>query len=204
MLSQAKGRVEAAIAAVRQGRPVLLVDDEERENEADLVIAAEMVSPENMNFLIRHGSGIVCLALTESKADQLKLPLMVEDSSQSRPYSARFTVSIEARNGIVSGVSAADRATTIKTAIKENANPSDLCRPGHVFPLRAAKGGLTQRRGHTEGSVALADMAGFSPAAAVCELLNPDGSIPSIAQAKHFAEDHGLTILSIQDLLEFS
>lgn len=204
MLSQTKGRVEAAIAAVRQGRPVLLVDDEERENEADLVIAAEMVSPENMNFLIRNGSGIVCLALTESKADQLQLPLMVEDNGQSRPFSARFTVSIEARTGITSGVSAADRATTIKTAIKESANPSDLCRPGHVFPLRAANGGLAQRRGHTEGSVALARLAGFTPAAAVCELLNADGSIPSIGEAKSFAESHDLTIISIQDLLEFS
>jgi 3,4-dihydroxy-2-butanone 4-phosphate synthase len=202
MLSEAQRRVDAAIAAVRSGRPVILIDDDKRENEGDLVLAAEEVTAENLNFLITHGSGIVCLCLTEEKTNALDLPLMVTDESLSHPASARFTVSIEARSGVTTGVSAADRATTIKTAISDTCKPEDLYRPGHIFPLRAQNGGLAKRQGHTEGSVALASLAGLKPAAVLCELMNPDGTMPSVREAQAFAQKHDLVVLSIQDLME--
>ncbi len=202
MLSDAQARVDAAIAALRHGRPVILVDDALRENEGDLVVAAEKVTPEIINFLIKNGSGIICLCLSEEKVHALSLPLMVSDESLSRPFSARFTVSIEAREGITTGVSAADRATTIKAAIKDDAKPQDLCRPGHVFPLQASKGGLSQRQGHTEGSIALTELAGLKPASVLCELMNPDGSMPNMKQTEEFARANGLVLVSIQDLME--
>lgn len=195
-------RVQAAICEVRAGKPVILVDDESRENEGDLVIAAEKATADNINFLIRHGSGIVCLSLTEDKIERLRLPLMVEEGDLSCPSAARFTVSIEAREGVTTGVSAADRATTIRAAVSESAKPEDFWRPGHVFPLRAKRGGLSERQGHTEGSVALAQLAGLKPAAAICELMNSDGTMARLHDSIEFAKVHNLTILSIQDLME--
>jgi 3,4-dihydroxy 2-butanone 4-phosphate synthase len=194
-------RVQAAISQMRKGQPIILVDDENRENEGDLVIAADNVNAENVNFLIRHGSGIICLTLTEEKTKELNLPLMVTEESLAGPFAARFTVSIEARHGVTTGVSANDRATTIKTAISDKAKPEDLCRPGHIFPLRAKKGGLKERQGHTEGSIALAQLAGLRPAAAICELMNPDGSMARLNDAIQFAKTHHLIVLSIQDLM---
>ena len=194
-------RVQAAIGEIQAGNPVILVDDEARENEGDLVVAAEKVTTENMNFLIRYGSGIVCLSLTEERTEQLRLPLMVGEDELGGPFAARFTVSIEAREGVTTGVSAADRATTVRAAIKEGAQPGDFSRPGHVFPLRAKRGGLSERQGHTEGSVALAQLAGLKPAAAICELMNSDGTMARLHDSIEFARVHKLTMLSIQDLL---
>lgn len=194
-------RVQAAIAEMRKGRPVILVDDENRENEGDLVIAADKATAENINFMIRHGSGIICLTLTEERTKQLDLPLMVTEESLAGPFAARFTVSIEARHGVTTGVSANDRATTIKAAIKDDAKPEDLCRPGHIFPLKAKRGGLKERQGHTEGSIALAQFAGLKPAGAICELMNPDGSMARLSDAIEFAKTHQLIVLSIQDLM---
>lgn len=196
-----KERVHSAINRVRIGQPVILVDDENRENEGDLIVAAEMVSVENINFLIRHGSGIICLCLTEEWTSHLNLPLMVSDETLSGPLAARFTVSIEARHGVTTGVSAADRVTTIKTAIRDSAKPEDLCRPGHIFPLQAKNGGLLERQGHTEGSIALAKLAGFRAAGVLCELMNPDGSMARLHDAIEFAQVHNLIVLSIQDLM---
>lgn len=194
-------RVKAAILELQIGKPIILVDDEQRENEGDLVIAAEKVTKENMNFMIRYGSGIICLSMTEQRTQELKLPLMVTDDELSGPFAARFTVSIEARKGVTTGVSAEDRATTIKAAVSDDSKAEDFCRPGHVFPLRAKRGGLAERQGHTEGSVALAKLAGFKPAAAICELMNPDGSMARLYDSISFAQEHQLTVLSIQDLL---
>lgn len=202
MISDAKARVDAAIAALHRGQPAILIDDENRENEGDLVLAAEKVTAENVNFLIRNGSGIVCLCLPYEKVLSLDLPLMVPEPRHWRENCAQFTVSIEAKEGITTGVSALDRVTTIRAAIRDDAKPTDLCRPGHVFPLRASEGGLSERQGHTEGSIALAKRAGLKAASVLCELMNEDGTIPNRAQIAAFAKKHDLPILSIQDLVE--
>ena len=192
-------RIEAALSALRQGLPVLLLDDHDRENEADLIVAADALTVESMARLIRDCSGIVCLCLTPEKVRQLDLPPMVADN-QSR-YGTAFTVSIEAREGVTTGVSAADRVTTIRAAIAPDARPEHLARPGHVFPLQAAAGGVLTRRGHTEGAVDLARMAGFSPAAVLCELMNPDGTMTRGDQIAAYAEAHSLPVLTIEDLV---
>ncbi|MDE2430310.1 MAG: 3,4-dihydroxy-2-butanone-4-phosphate synthase [Burkholderiales bacterium] len=194
-------RLPRALADLRAGRPVLLMDDFDRENEADLIIAAEKINTESMARLIRDGSGIVCLCLTDDKLQQLALPPMVAHN-ESR-YGTAFTVSIEARQGVSTGVSAADRVTTIRAAIAPQAQPQDLARPGHVFPLRAAPGGVLSRRGHTEGSVDLAQMAGLQAAAVLCELMNPDGSMAKGAQIMEYALLHDLVILSIDELVRY-
>ena len=194
-------RLPRALDDLRQGRPVLLMDDFDRENEADLIVAAEKLSLEMMARLIRDGSGIVCLCLSDEKLQQLALPPMVSDN-QSR-YGTAFTVSIEAKHGVTTGVSAADRVTTIRAAIAADARPEDLARPGHVFPLRAVPGGVLQRRGHTEGSVDLALMAGLSPAAVLCELMNPDGSMSRGEQILEYALVHDIVILSIAELADY-
>ena len=194
-------RLRRALADLRLGRPVLLMDDFDRENEADLIVAAEKISIESMARMIRDGSGIVCLCLPEEKLQQLDLPPMVSNN-ESR-YGTAFAVSIEAKQGVTTGVSATDRVTTILTAIATDAQPAHLARPGHVFPLRAVAGGVLQRRGHTEGSVDLAVLAGLAPAAVLCELMNPDGSMTQGAQVQAYALAHDLMILTIDELAQY-
>jgi len=193
-------RFARALEDLRRGHPVLLVDDFDRENEADLIVAAERISVPAMAMLIRECSGIVCLCLTQEVCDRLELPLMVSNN-ESR-FKTAFTVSIEAREGVSTGVSAADRVTTIRTAIADNAVASDLARPGHIFPLRAAAGGVLERQGHTEGSVELARMAGLKPAAVLCELTNPDGTMAKGMDIGLFAARHNIVVLSIAELVD--
>jgi 3,4-dihydroxy 2-butanone 4-phosphate synthase len=192
-------RLQRALSDLQTGRPILLMDDFDRENEADLIIAAEKITLESMARLIRDGCGIVCLCLTEEKIRQLDLPPMV--SQNDSRYGTAFTVSIEAKEGVSTGVSAADRVKTVLTAIAPGALPEHLARPGHVFPLRASPGGVLARRGHTEGSVELARMAGLLPAAVICELMNPDGSMAKGSQIVQYALTHDLVILSIAELV---
>ncbi len=194
-------RFKQALADMRQGRPVLLMDDFDRENEADLIVAAEKITNKSMAQMIRDGSGIVCLCLTDEALQHLQLPPMVTDN-QSR-FSTAFTVSIEARHGVTTGVSAADRVTTIKAAIASGAQAGDLASPGHVFPLRATAGGVLARRGHTEGSVDLAVLAGLQPAAVLCELMNPDGTMARGDDISLYAAEHGLQVLSIAELADY-
>jgi 3,4-dihydroxy 2-butanone 4-phosphate synthase len=194
-------RIAVALQAMRDGRPVLLQDDFDRENEADLIVAAERLTVETMALLIREGSGIVCLCLPDAKVRQLALPQMVP-ANRSRNGTA-FTVSIEARDGISTGVSAADRLTTVRAAIAEQAKPTDIVRPGHVFPLRAQPGGVLTRRGHTEGTVDLCWLAGLNPAGVLCELMNPDGTMARGDDVTRFADEHDLPILTIEELAAF-
>jgi len=193
-------RFHQALADMRRGHPVILVDDFDRENEADLIVAAERITAPAMAMLIRECSGIVCLCLTGETADRLDLPLMV--AANTSHFKTPFTVSIEARTGVTTGVSAMDRVTTIRAATAWNARPEDLVRPGHVFPLRAAQGGVLARRGHTEGSVDLAVMAGLMPAAVLSELTNPNGSMAKGDQICRFAQQHRMAMLSIDELAE--
>ncbi|MBC7957728.1 MAG: 3,4-dihydroxy-2-butanone-4-phosphate synthase [Cytophagales bacterium] len=194
-------RLRAALRALYQGRPILLFDDDDRENEADLIVAAERITAETMALLIREGSGIVCLCLPDDALKRLQLPPMVS-RNESR-YGTAFTVSIEARHGVATGVSAADRVTTIQAAIADGAQPDDLVSPGHVFPLRAQPGGVLERPGHTEGSVDLMVLAGLKPAAVLCELMNPDGSMARGEQVDRFALLHGLPTLTIAEIVHW-
>ncbi|WDD95234.1 3,4-dihydroxy-2-butanone-4-phosphate synthase [Burkholderia sp. FERM BP-3421] len=194
-------RIAAALAALREGRAVVLQDDHDRENEADLIVAAERLTDATMALLIRECSGIVCLCLTDEKVRALELPPMVQ-LNESRNGTA-FTVSIEARDGVSTGVSAADRVTTIRAAIADAARPADIVRPGHVFPLRAAPGGVLARRGHTEGTVDLTILAGLKPAGVLCELMNPDGTMTRGDDVARFAEQHDLPMLTIEELVAF-
>jgi len=189
------------LKALKAGRPIVLVDDESRENEGDVVVAAEHATPEMINFMLRHARGFVCLAMTEAMADRLDLPLQT-DRNTSR-YKTAFTVTIDAREGISTGVSAQDRSRTIRVAIREGAKPEDLARPGHVNPIRARDGGVLVRTGHTEGSVDLVRLAGLTPAAVICEILSEDGSAARLPQLRAFCEEHGLLLASIQDLIEY-
>jgi len=195
-----RDRVEEAVQAFKDGRAVVLQDDPDRENEGDLIIPAETLNEEIMAMMIRECSGIVCLCIDDALARQLDLPQMVAHND-SRNRTA-FTVSIEAKEGVTTGVSAHDRVVTIRTALRPGARPEDLARPGHVFPLRAHPGGLACRRGHTEGSVELARMAGFRPAAVLCELMNPDGTMMHGRTLAWFAERNDFPLLSIQELVE--
>ena len=199
-VDNAEARLQRALSAMRIGRLVVLMDDFDRENEADLIVAAETLTVETMATLIRDCSGIVCLCLTDKTLQQLDLPPMVS-KNESKNQTA-FTVSIEARNGVSTGVSAKDRLTTIQAAIHPQATPYDLVRPGHVFPLRGAPGGVLQRRGHTEGSIDLALMAGLAPAAVLCELMLPNGSMARLEEARHYAEVHDLPMLTIEELIQ--
>ncbi len=194
-------RVEQAIRDFREGRMVILVDDEDRENEGDLAIAAEKVTPEAINFMAKYGRGLICLAMTEERCDYLQLPPMVQDNTS--PFQTAFTVSIEARRGVTTGISAHDRATTILTAIADDTKPEDLVRPGHVFPLRARRGGVLVRTGQTEGSVDLARLAGLKPAAVICEIMNDDGTMARRPDLERFAAEHGLHIVTIADIIEY-
>ncbi|RMG61427.1 MAG: bifunctional 3,4-dihydroxy-2-butanone-4-phosphate synthase/GTP cyclohydrolase II [Deltaproteobacteria bacterium] len=193
--------VEEALEEIRNGRMVILVDDEDRENEGDLMIAAEMVTPEAINFMAKYGRGLICLAITEERAKKLNLQPMVQDNTS--PYGTAFTVSIEARKGVTTGISAYDRATTIRVAIDDNTTPDDLVRPGHVFPLIARKGGVLVRTGQTEGSVDLARLAGLKPAAVICEIMNDDGTMARMPDLEKFAERHGLKIITIEKIIEY-
>jgi 3,4-dihydroxy 2-butanone 4-phosphate synthase / GTP cyclohydrolase II len=194
-------RVERALHEVREGRMVILVDDAERENEGDLMLAAEHVTPEAINFMARHARGLICLSLTEEQVKRLALPMMVQDNEST--YSTAFTVSIEAARGVTTGISAADRAATIRTAINPEAKPSDVVRPGHVFPLKARKGGVLVRAGQTEGSVDLARLAGLVPAGVICEVMNDDGTMARMPDLERFAAQHGLFILSVGDIIHY-
>ena len=195
-----RNRVDEAIQAFREGRAAVLQDDPDRENEGDLIIPAETLNEEIMAMMIRECSGIVCLCIEDALARQLDLPQMVA-RNESRNGTA-FTVSIEAKEGVTTGVSAHDRVVTIRTAIRPGARPEDLARPGHVFPLRAHPDGLLGRRGHTEGSVELARLAGFRPAAVLCELMNPDGTMMRGRTLAWFAERNGFPLLTVQELVE--
>ncbi|NYE59279.1 3,4-dihydroxy 2-butanone 4-phosphate synthase [Duganella sp. 1224] len=194
-----EGRIHAALDAMRAGVPVILLDDFDRENEADLIVAAEKMTVHTMALMIRECSGIVCLCLDADQVRALELPMMAANNGSR--YGTPFTVSIEAREGVTTGVSAADRVTTIRAATAANAKPSDLVHPGHVFPLRATPGGVLARKGHTEGSVDLATMAGLNPAAVLCELMNPDGTMMRGADIERFAELHGMPILTIAEMI---
>ena len=193
--------MEEVLADIRAGRMVIVVDDDSRENEGDLVMAAEKVTPEAINFMAKHGRGLICLALTEEKADSLDLPPMVERNTAK--LGTAFTVSIDAADGITTGISAADRAHTILTAVRPDAKPEDLVRPGHVFPLRAKRGGVLTRAGHTEAAVDLARLAGLTPAGVICEIMNDDGSMARLPQLLQFKKRHGLKITSVAEIIRY-
>ncbi|SMC59676.1 3,4-dihydroxy 2-butanone 4-phosphate synthase [Desulfocicer vacuolatum DSM 3385] len=194
-------RVNRALEALNNGKGVLLVDDEDRENEGDLIFPAEAITESQMAILIRECSGIVCLCLTPEKVEQLGLPQMV--NSNTSVYQTAFTISIEAASGVTTGVSAADRATTIRCAAASDATPTDIHSPGHVFPLRAAANGVFDRRGHTEGTVDLMRLAGLCPAGVLCELTNPDGTMARLPQIIDFADAHDFPVLSIEDIVDY-
>jgi 3,4-dihydroxy 2-butanone 4-phosphate synthase/GTP cyclohydrolase II len=201
MRSQAIERVHRALEDIAAGRMVVMVDDEQRENEGDLVMAADLVTPDAINFMARFGRGLICLSLEPQKVDELGLPMMV-DENETKAGTA-FTVSIEAREGVTTGISAADRCQTIRVAVARGAQAHDLVSPGHIFPLRSVPGGVLRRAGHTEGSVDLARMAGRSPAGVICEIMNDDGSMARMNDLERFSETHGLRILSIADLIQY-
>jgi 3,4-dihydroxy 2-butanone 4-phosphate synthase/GTP cyclohydrolase II len=193
--------IDEAVEEIRNGRMIIIVDDEDRENEGDLVCAAELVTPEIISFMAIHGRGLICLPLTEERCDELQLHPQTSDNTSS--MGTAFTISIEARSGVTTGISAADRAKTILTAVDPNSKPSDLARPGHVFPLRAKRGGVLVRVGQTEASVDIARIAGLAPAAVICEIMNDDGTMARMPQLEVFAEKHGLKIISVADLVRY-
>ena len=193
--------IEEAAADLRDGRMIIIVDDEDRENEGDLVCAAELITPEAVNFMATHARGLICMPLTEERCDELHLTMQVADNTSF--LGTAFTVSIEARKGVTTGISASDRATTILTAVDPKTRPQDLARPGHVFPLRAKKGGVLMRPGQTEASVDLARIAGLNPSAVICEVMNEDGTMARMPQLEEFAALHGLKIISVADLVRY-
>jgi 3,4-dihydroxy 2-butanone 4-phosphate synthase/GTP cyclohydrolase II len=199
-MDEAIARVEKALEEIRRGRMVILVDDADRENEGDLVLAAEHVTPEAINFMAKYARGLICLSITEEQVRRLGLAMMVQDNQST--YATAFTVSIEAARGVSTGISAADRATTIKAAINPAAHPDDLVRPGHVFPLRARKGGVLVRAGQTEGSVDLARLAGLNPAGVICEVMNDDGTMARMPDLERFGVEHGIMVLSVADIIQ--
>ena len=193
--------IDEAVEDIRHGRMIIIVDDEDRENEGDLVCAAELVTPEIISFMAIHGRGLICLPLTEDRCDELQLHPQTPDNTSS--MGTAFTISIEAREGVTTGISAADRAKTILTAVDPATKPSDLARPGHVFPLRAKRGGVLVRVGQTEASVDIARIAGLAPAAVICEIMNDDGTMSRMPELEVFAEKHGLKIISVADLVRY-
>lgn len=195
--------IEEIIEDLRQGKMVVIMDDESRENEGDLVMAASAVRPEDINFMARHGRGLICLTLTPERCKRLQLPLMLKSGRGGSRHSTNFTVSIEAAEGVTTGISAADRTTTIRAATRPDARPEDLVQPGHVFPLRAEEGGVLVRAGHTEAGCDLARLAGFEPAAVIVEILNEDGTMARRADLEKFAMAHGLKIGTIEDLIRY-
>jgi len=196
-----KERVENALEQLKSGKGVLVTDDENRENEGDLIFSAHHMNVQDMALMIRECSGIICLCLTNEKANELELPYMVKENTSS--FQTPFTITIEAKNGVTTGVSAKDRITTIKTAIAKNAKPEHLAKPGHIFPLRANDNGVLGRNGHTEGSVDLMKLAGLQPEAILCELMNEDGSMAKLDKIISFAQEHDLMVLSIEDIIHY-
>ncbi|MGP1928728.1 MAG: 3,4-dihydroxy-2-butanone-4-phosphate synthase [Arsenophonus sp. NC-WZS1-MAG3] len=194
-------RIERALEALRQGKGVMVLDDEGRENEGDIIFAAETMTVEQMALTIRYGSGIVCLCITEERRKQLALPMMVKKNSSR--FQTAFTITIEASEGVTTGVSASDRIITIRKAITDNAKPTDLNRPGHVFPLRAQEGGVLQRRGHTEATIDLVSLAGFKPAGVLCELTNDDGTMARMPEVLIFARQHDMPVITIENLITY-
>ncbi|MCJ7747519.1 MAG: bifunctional 3,4-dihydroxy-2-butanone-4-phosphate synthase/GTP cyclohydrolase II [Desulfobacterales bacterium] len=194
-------RIEGALEDIRQGKMVILVDDEDRENEGDLTMAAEKVTPEAINFMAKYGRGLICLSLTEERLNELRLPMMVSENTSR--FQTAFTISIDARRGVTTGISAADRACTILTAINEETKTEDLVAPGHIFPLRARKGGVLVRTGQTEGSVDLARLAGLKPAGVICEIMKDDGTMARVPDLQVFSKEHGLKIVTIADLIKY-
>ncbi len=193
--------IEEIIEDIRLGKMVILMDDEGRENEGDLVMAAECVTPEHINFMARKGCGLICLTLTAERCDQLDLPMMVENSTD--PQGTGFTVTIEAAEGVTTGISAHDRSHTVLTAVRKDAKPLDLTRPGHIFPLKARDGGVLVREGHTEAGCDLARLAGFEPASVIVEIMNEDGTMARRPELEIYAQEHGLKLGLISDLVEY-
>jgi 3,4-dihydroxy 2-butanone 4-phosphate synthase/GTP cyclohydrolase II len=193
--------IDEAIDDIVKGKMIILVDDEDRENEGDLCMAAEKVTPEAINFMARHGRGLICLSLSPERVEELKLPMMTDDNTS--PYGTAFTVSIEAKKGVTTGISVADRARTILTAIDPKTKPEDLARPGHVFPLKARPGGVLRRAGQTEGSVDLARLAKLYSAGVICEIMNDDGTMARVPELMEFAKKHNLKIVTIKDLIKY-
>lgn len=193
--------IEQAIEDIKAGKMVILTDDEDRENEGDLTIASEMVTPEIINFMAKYGRGLICMSLSGEKCDQLKLPMMVDDNTSA--HETAFTVSIEAKEGVTTGISAADRAKTVLTAVDDNAKPEDLARPGHIFPLRAKDGGVIVRAGHTEASADLARLAGFKPSGVICEIMDDDGTMARMPSLEEFSEEHGIGMCTISELISY-
>lgn len=193
--------VKKAIEDLKKGKMVILVDDKDRENEGDLCIAAQFVTPEAINFMAKYGRGLICLAMTEEQINKLRLPMMTQDNNSK--FGTAFTVSIEAKKGVTTGISAYDRATTIQTAIRDDVTPDDIVTPGHVFPLKARRGGVLSRTGQTEGSVDLARLAGLKPAAVICEIMNDDGTMARMPDLIKFAKRHKLHIVSIADIIKY-
>jgi len=196
-----KFNIDEAIDDIEKGKMVILVDDEDRENEGDLCIAAEKITPEAVNFMAKYGRGLICLSLTAERVGELKLPMMTDDNTS--PFGTAFTVSIEAKKGVTTGISVADRARTILTAIDPKTRPEDISRPGHVFPLKARPGGVLQRAGQTEGSVDLARLARLYPAGVICEIMNDDGTMARVPELMEFAKRHNLKIVTIKDIIKY-
>lgn len=194
-------KIEDAVEDIKNGKMIIIVDDEDRENEGDLVCAAEKITPEIINFMATHGRGLICMPLTEERCDYLQLPPQTQDNTSS--MGTAFTISIEAKEGVTTGISAADRATTILKAVNSDTKPTDLARPGHTFPLRAKNGGVLVRIGQTEASVDVARMAGLDPSAVVCEIMNDDGTMARLPQLEIFAEKHDMKIISVADLVRY-
>src|SRR3954464_12599872 len=192
--------VPEAVEQIRAGRMVIVVDDEDRENEGDLTMAADMVTPEAINFMARHGRGLICLAMTEERVESLRLPMMTSDNRSLR--GTAFTVSIDARQGITTGISARERAHTVQVAVAPQATPEDLVTPGHIFPLRARRGGVLVRSGHTEAAIDLARLAGRDSSGVICEIMREDGEMARVADLEQFAAQHGLGIVRIADLIQ--
>ncbi len=195
--------IDEAIADIKQGKIVILCDDEDRENEGDLTMAAECVTPEAINFMATYGRGLICLSMTAGRLSELRIPQMVDDIDNNSPFGTAFTVSIEARRGVTTGISAADRAATVLTAVNPKTKPEDLVRPGHIFPLRARPGGVLERAGQTEGSVDLARLSGLTPAGVICEIMNEDGTMARVPQLMEVAQRFGLKIVTIKDLIHY-
>ncbi|MDM1361368.1 3,4-dihydroxy-2-butanone-4-phosphate synthase [Myroides marinus] len=194
-------RVNQALSYLKSGKGVLLLDDQDRENEADIIFSAHLMSQQDMAMMIRYCSGVICLCLTNDKADELDLPYMVTENTSS--FQTPFTITIEAAKGVTTGLSAADRLTTVRAASGKNAIPTDLARPGHIFPLRAKNGGVLERNGHTEGAVDLMKLAGLPSEAVLCELMNDDGTMARLPEVLEFAKEHKMMVLSIADLVYY-
>lgn len=195
--------IPEAIEDIKKGKMLILVDDESRENEGDLIIAAESIRAEDINFMAKYARGLICLSMTPKQIDQLNLPLMVSEENNETPNQTAFTVSIEAAEGVTTGISASDRAHTVRVACAQDAKPTDLKKPGHIFPLRAKQGGVLERPGHTEGSIDLVKLANKGNSAVICEIMNDDGSMARLNDLREFAKTHSLKIVSIDSLIQY-